>query len=106
MYDTNVLKSDDIIFRCKIILSFENIYKIFWKYMKDQEHPATTAIIVGSKKTARLKLEMFRINHLIFDIDVCAMYFPLPGGWVTEVGGAVTLDQVSILSATGSLENS
>ena len=64
MYDTNVLKSDDIIFRCKIILSFENIYKIFSKYTKDQEHPATTAIIVGSKKTARLKLEMFRINNL------------------------------------------
>ena len=27
------------------------------------------------------------------------------GGWVTQVGGAVTLDQLSILSAAGSLEN-
>ena len=60
----------------------------------------------GEQENGEIKAGNVSYKRSIFGIDVCSMYFSLPGGWVTEVGGAVTLNQVSILSATGSLENS
>ena len=100
------MKSDDIIFRCKIILSLENIYKIFWKYMnigsRTSSHDSDYS---GDQENGEIKAGNVLCKQFIFGIEICLMYFALPGGWVTQAGGAVTLDQISILSAPGSLKN-
>ena len=48
----------------------------------------------GGTKPGIVKKNFFRVIKNLFVM--------LPGGWVTQAGGAVTLDQVSILSAPSS----